>query len=152
MEYIKSGAIVTSVTGNPNAINAIDTMPDWIAIPLRNYLELLKREGWQPSTIAMHKSSNLRFCKYLLKIGICNFSNLTPEVIVDFNLQDNHNTSEGKAAYNCRIRSFIIYLFEQKLITNAYLYKALPTFVSNTVSIVQTLSKEEVSTIWSVDP
>ena len=152
MEYIKSGAIVTSVTGDPNAINAIDTMPDWIAIPLRNYLELLKREGWQPSTIAMHKSSNLRFCKYLLKIGICNFSNLTPEVIVDFNLQDNHNTSEGKAAYNCRIRSFIIYLFEQKLITNAYLYKALPTFVSNTVSIVQTLSKEEVSTIWSVDP
>ena len=152
MEYIKSGAIVTSVTGDPNAINAIDTMPDWIAIPLRNYLELLKREGWQPSTIAMHKSSNLRFCKYLLKIGICNFSNLTPEVIVDFNLQDNHNTSEGKAAYNCRIRSFIIYLFEQKLITNAYLYKALPTFVSNTVSIVQTLSKEDVSTIWSVDP
>lgn len=38
------------------------------------------------------------------------------------------------------------------MITNAYLYKALPTFASNTVSIVQTLSKEDVSTIWSVNP
>lgn len=152
MEYIKSGVIVTSVTGAPNAIKTIDTMPDWVAAPLKSYLELLKREGWQPSTIAMHKSSNLRFCKYLLTIGIGNFSDITPEVLNNFNLQDKHDTAEGKAAYNCRIRSFIIYLYEQKLITNAYLYNALPTFVSNTVSIVQTLSKEDVSKIWSVNP
>ena len=61
MEYIKSGAIVTSVTGVANAINAIDTMPDWVAIPLRNYLELLKREGWQPSTIASISQAILDF-------------------------------------------------------------------------------------------
>ena len=152
LKYIKIGIIVTSVTGNHHTVDTIDILPDWIANHLKEYLELLKREGWQPSTIAMHKSSNLRFCKYLQKIEIKNFCEITPAIISNFNLQDKHSTAEGKAAYNCRIRSFIIYLFEQKLITNAYLYKALPTFASNAVSIVQTLTKEEVETIWSVNP
>ena len=152
MEYMKNGVIITSVIGDPNAISSIDVMPDWIVTPLKSYLELLKREGWQKSTVNMHRSSNLRFCKYLLKIGIRSFSDVTPEVINSFNLQDEHSTPEGKAAYNCRIRCFIIYLYEQKLIDNAYLYKALPTFASNKASIVQTLSKEDVSTIWSVNP
>ena len=151
-EYIKTGAIVTSVTGNPKIGNSIDTLPRWVADTLKSYLELLKREGWQPSTIAMHKSSNLRFCKYLLEVGTVDFMEITPEVIKNFCLQDNHSTAEGKAAYNCRIRSFIIYLHEQKLITNAYLYKALPTFSSDTISIVQTLTKDEVALIWSVNP
>lgn len=152
LEYIKTGVVVTSVTGNPHTVDTIDTLPDWLANPLKEYLKLLKREGWQPSTIAMHKSSNLRFCRYLQEIEIKNFSEITSEVISNFNLQDKHSTAEGKAAYNCRIRSFIIYLFEQKLITNAYLYKALPTFASDTVSIIQTLKKEEVDAIWSVNP
>ena len=135
MEYMKNGVIITSVIGDPNAISSIDVMPDWIVTPLKSYLELLKREGWQKSTIDMHRSSNLRFCKYLLKIGIRSFYDVTPEVINSFNLQDEHSTPEGKAAYNCRIRCFIIYLYEQKLIDNAYLYKALPTFASNKASI-----------------
>lgn len=78
MEYIKTGVIVTSVTGDPNVISTIDILPNWCAAPLKSYLELLKVEGWRSSTIAMHKSSNLRFCKYLLNIGISSFSNITP--------------------------------------------------------------------------
>ncbi len=152
LEYIKTGVIVTAVTGNYTTKNSIDALPDWITTPLKDYLELLKREGWHPSTIAMHKSSNLRFCKYLLKIGTNSYSDITPTMLNNFNLQDEHDTADGKAAYNCRIRSFIIYLYEQRLITNAYLYKALPTISSNTISIIETLSKEEVSKIWSVNP
>ena len=77
---------------------------------------------------------------------------LPPEVISAFYLQDKHSTAEGKAAYNCRIRNFIIHLYEQKLISNPYLYKALPVFAPRTVPIVETLSKDEVSRIWAVDP
>lgn len=150
--YLKQGIIITAVTGNPKKVDVLDTLPAWAVTPLKSYLELLKREGWQASTIAMHRSSNLRFCKYLLKIGINSYADITPDVLNDFNLQDEHSTSEGKAAYNCRIRSFLIYLYEQKIITNAYLYKALPTFASNTVSVVEILSNDDVSAIWSVDP
>ena len=151
-EYIKNGIVITSVTGNPKTVDSIDTLPDWMAVPLKGYLKLLKREGWRQSTIAMHKSSIFRFCNYLNAVGIKDFLEITPDIINDFNLQDKHSTSAGKAAYNCRIRSFLIYLYEQKLITNAFLYKALPSFASNTTTIVQTLTNEEVELIWSVKP
>ena len=111
-----------------------------------------KREGWQPSTIAMQRSSNLRFFRYLQDRKVDCFKGLTPDIIKDFNLQDRHKTPEGKAAYNCRIRSFLIFLYEQGLIEDPYLYRALPTAVSDRVSVVQTLSKEDVAAIWAVNP
>ena len=116
------------------------------------YLALLKREGWQPSTIAMQRSSNLRFCRYLNSIALHGFNEVTPEIVKEFNLQDDHDTPEGKAAYNCRIRSFIIYLYEQGLVEDPYLYKALPTMASPKTDIINNLSKEDVPSIWSVDP
>ena len=100
----------------------------------------------------MQRSSNLRFCKYLQSIGADSFARITPSVLKDFNLQDRHSTPEGKSAYNCRIRSFIIYLYEQGLVEDPYLYKAIPTIVAPRASIIRTLSREDVAAIWSVDP
>ena len=152
LNFLGNNAITTKVTGNPKSIKAINFLPAWEAESLESYLNLLKREGWQPSTIAMYRSSNLRFCKYLQSIGIASFSSLTSTMLKDFNLQDKHATPEGKAAYNCRIRNFLIYLYEQKLIDEPYLYKALPTFSAPRTSIIQTLSKEDVDSIWSINP
>ena len=47
-------------------------LPEWIKTPLTDYLELLKREGWCQSTIAMQKSSNMRFCNYLVQRDLGN--------------------------------------------------------------------------------
>lgn len=82
LEYLKSGVIITGVTGDPGAVNSLDRLPDWMADPLKEYLQLLKREGCQPSTIAMYKSSNIRFCRYILGTGIDSFAGITPEVNV----------------------------------------------------------------------
>ncbi|MCR5338157.1 MAG: tyrosine-type recombinase/integrase [Lachnospiraceae bacterium] len=150
--FLDTGTIITDVTGDPRKVNPMMALPEWERIPLSEYLVLLEREGWQPSTIAMQRSSNLRFCRYLNCIGIRHFNDVTPEIVKEFNLQDKHETPEGKAAYNCRIRSFIIYLYEQGLLEDPYLYKALPTMASPRTSIVKTLSKEDVASIWSVDP
>lgn len=150
--FLDTGTIITDVTGNPGKANPMETIPEWGKAALSEYLALLKREGWQPSTIAMQRSSNLRFCRYLNGIGIRHFNDVTPEIVKEFNLQDEHETPEGKAAYNCRIRSFIIYLYEQGLVEDPYLYKSLPTMASPRTSIVKTLSKEDVASIWSVDP
>lgn len=150
--FLGNNTITTKVTGNPKGVKAIDLLPAWEAEPLESYLDLLKREGWQPSTITMHRSSNLRFCKYLQRIGIENFSSLTTTMLKDFNLQDKHVTPEGKAAYNCRIRNFLIYLYEQSLIEDPYLFKALLTFSAPRTSIIQTLSKEDVASIWATNP
>jgi integrase len=152
LHFLGNNTITTKVTGNPKGVKAIILLPAWESEPLESYLDLLKREGWQPSTITMHRSSNLRFCKYLQRIGIENFSSLTTTMLKDFNLQDKHVTPEGKAAYNCRIRNFLIYLYEQSLIEDPYLYKALPTFSAPRTSIIQTLSKEDVASIWATNP
>ena len=150
--FLEFGSIKTDTTGDPQNIRPEESLLLWLREPLNDYLLLLKREGWKPSTISMQRSSNLRFCKYLQNIGISSFLDVTPSIIKDFNLQDSHSTPEGKAAYNCRIRSFIIYLYEQGLVKDPYLFKALPTAVSSKTSVIQTLSKEEVALIWSVDP
>lgn len=150
--FLKTGSVMTDYTGDPQSVRPEETLPPWQTGPLTDYLCLLKREGWQPSTIAMQRSSNLRFCRYLQDTGIDSFAMLNPSVLKDFNLQDCHSTPEGKAAYNCRIRSFIIYLYEQGLIEDPFLFKALPTATAPRVSVIRTLSKEEVALIWSVDP
>ena len=150
--FLMTGSIITAVTGDPQRKDPLSFLPPGLKEPLEDYLSLLKREGWQPSTITLQRSSNLRFCRYLLNTGIDSFSAITPSVLKDFNLSDTHDTPEGKAAYNCRIRSFIIYLYEQGLVENPYLYSALTTVVSPRVPVVKTLSEEEVSMIWSVDP
>ena len=150
--FLETGSIKTDYIGDPLRTQHEDLLPSSLREPLRDYLLLLKREGWQPSTIAMQRSSNLRFCKYLKKIGIDDYSEVTPSIIKDFNLQDSHNTPEGKAAYNCRIRSFIIYLYEQGQVNEPYLFRALPTAASPRTSIIQTLSRDEVAKIWSIDP
>ena len=150
--FMETGAVMTGVTGNPQTVKSDELLPAWQKGALTDYLSLLKREGWQPSTIAMQKSSNLRFFRYLQDRKVDCFKGLTSDIIKDFNLQDRHKTPEGKAAYNCRIRSFLIFLYEQGLIEDPYLYRALPTAVSDRVSVVQTLSKEDVAAIWAVNP
>ena len=150
--FMETGSIMTGYTGDPQRVRPEELLPNWQIDPLTDYLRLLKHEGWQPSTIAMHRSSNLRLCRYLQDTGIGSFAALTPAVLKDFNLQDHHSTPEGKSAYNCRIRSFIIYLYEQRLIEDPFLFKALPTAAAPKVSVTRTLSKEEVALIWSVDP
>ena len=150
--FLETGSIKTGSTGDPQRVRPEESLPSWQIGPLTDYLCLLKREGWQPSTIAMQKSSNLRFCRYLQDTTIDSFATLTPSVLKDFSLQDFHRTPEGKAAYNCRIRSFIIYLYEQGLTEDPFLFRALPTVAAPRVSVIHTLSKEEVALIWSVDP
>ena len=99
----------------------------------------------------MHRSCCIRFCQYLQKDGINDFCEITTNTLQDFNRKNVHTTPEGKAAYNCRIRCFLIYLYEQGLICNPYLYKALPTMSAPRTVIVQTLSAEDMDYIWSVD-
>lgn len=139
------------MTGAPDLIPSLEQLPEWVRSPLSDYLALLKREGWQKSTIAMQKSSNIRLEQYLQRINVRSFREITPELLQAFNHQDSHSTSEGKAAYNCRIRGFIIYLYEKGIISNPFLYKALSTMSAPKSRIVRVLSDKEINKIWSVD-
>jgi integrase len=149
--YVISGFITTRITGDPFAKDTLDLLPEWIVSQLRNYLVLLKREGLKPSSVSIEKSSNLRFCQYLLSIGVKRFSEITPKILQDFDKQDLHATPEAKVTYNSRIRGFLIYLYEQECISNPFLYRALPSSSAPTTRIVDVLSSKEVTQIWSIN-
>lgn len=79
--FLTTGEIYTGFTGDPAAVDTLESLSDWCLVPLKQYLSLLKREGWEKSTIAMQRSSNLRFCRFLCDIGINRFSDVTPQVL-----------------------------------------------------------------------
>ena len=151
LHYLKTGIITTSYTGDPSYVSPVDRLPCWASDNIRSYLALLEREGWKKSTVTMHRSCCIRFCQYLQEGGINGFCEITTDTLQDFNRKDIHTTPEGKAAYNCRIRCFLIYLYEQGIVCNLYLYKALPTMSAPRTVIVQTLSAEDMAYIWSAD-
>lgn len=149
--FLSTGEIYTGFTGDPATADTLESLPDWCSVPLRLYLELLKREGWKKSTIAMHRSSNFRFCRFLCAIGINRFSDITPQVLHKFNEQNMHKTAEGKAAYNCRIRNFLLYLYDEKLVVSPFLYKALSVQSAPRERIVEILTQDEIRNLWSVN-
>ena len=151
LHYLKTGIITTTYTGDPSYVPPVDRLPVWACDSIRSYLALLEREGWKKSTITMHRSCCIRFCQYLQEEGINDFCEITTDALQDFNHKDIHATPEGKAAYNCRIRCFLIYLYEQGMVCNPYLYKTLPTMSAPRTVIVQTLSPEDLAYIWSVN-
>ena len=93
----------------------------------------------------------LKFFRFLQLNEIQEFSEITPELLETFNQQDIHATSEGKAAYNVRIRSFLIYLHEQGKISNPFLYKALPSISAPKVRIISILSDDDANDFWKFD-
>lgn len=126
-----------------------EKLPDWCQTILRDFLELKKRENMQPSTIDMYRYSNIRLCEYLVRNGICSFEEITDEHLMQFNLEDHHETPEGKNAYNVRIRNFIIYLEEEGIIKNPFLHRALPCTFAQRERIVQVLNEVEKQTVIS---
>lgn len=45
--FLSTGEIYTGFTGDPATADTLESLPDWCSVPLRQYLELLKREGWK---------------------------------------------------------------------------------------------------------
>ena len=119
-----------------------DSLPDWCKTELINFLDLKKREGWCGSTIDMYRASVTRFCFSLVKQGITSFSDITHEIIHQFNITDIHETAEGKNAYNCRIRNFLKYLERNEIISYGT-HVALYSVFQKKEKIVITLTKEE---------
>ncbi len=107
--------------GNSDNIPAVFSFnkrqfPQWAVEDVSNYKAMRKKAHLAQSTLIMDDSSLLRFCVYLNSIGITSFSEVTHQNIKDFNLQDKHSTSEGKAAYNCRIKAFLKFLYDENVI------------------------------------
>ena len=120
-----------------------DRLPSWCRPEVDCFLSIKAGEGWEASTIRMYRISVCRFCIYIDSIGVKSFKTLSAWDIKQFNLNDLHNTPEGKNAYNSRIRNFLLFLGENGVSDNPFLFLALPCVCAARETLVITLTEEE---------
>lgn len=143
--YCSEGCIIPQRL-NKTKPDKCENLPVWCKDELYKYLAVKTKEGWASSTIDMIRSSVTRFCEYLVNCDVNAFGQITPEVIKEFNLSDRHLTSEGKNAYNSRIRKFIKYLERQGILSYG-LHEALLCSSESREKIVVTLTDNEKQSI-----
>lgn len=143
--YCREGSIIPQSLNRTKLVKS-ECLPDWCKEELYKYLTVKTKEGWASSTIDMIRSSVTRFCEYLVSCDVNAFGQITPEVIKGFNLSDRHLTSEGKNAYNSRIRKFLKYL-ERKGILPYGLHEALLCSSESREKIVVTLTDNDKQSI-----
>jgi site-specific recombinase XerD len=110
------------------------------------YLQRRRQDGNQLSTLHMDRNACMRFLLFLQTKKITDVACITPEIVKEYQSQDEHRTTEGKNAYICRIRGFVRFLATKKLVPQT-LELAFATEKASSVSIVTTLSKEQVNSI-----
>ncbi|MDU0322960.1 tyrosine-type recombinase/integrase [Clostridium butyricum] len=147
--FMKNNSIITKVTGDVNAKFSIDLLPMWCKQQLMIFLSLKEKEGMVTSTLTMYKSSLLRFFTFIVNNKITDFNDITPMLLQDFNTNDMHSSIEGKSAYNSRIRNFLIYLNDTKVINKPFLHNALPIITAPKTKIISVLNKDDIYAINS---
>jgi site-specific recombinase XerD len=130
-----------------NHQSKIYQIPQWSKKILDKYIEYRKAMEMTPSTLSMDCSSVSRFLSYLKKLGISSFSQLTPQVIINFQLQDSHKSAEGKNAYSIRIKAFIGFLGDEKMVPDT-LALAFSISSAPSVKIVKVLDKKQKESIY----
>lgn len=122
-------------------------LPEWCKTALTDFLLLKQREGYRPSTVTMYRSAVTRFLQYMVNCEANDFQSITPQLIKDFNSADIHSTNEAKQAYNSKIRGFLFYLWEERLVTSEALGYSLPASSAPKERVVKILSDDEVRRI-----
>jgi site-specific recombinase XerD len=113
---------------------------------LDSYIEYRRQDGNKPSTLQMDSIACTRFLLFLQSKNITNVALITPEIVKEYHKQTEHRTAEGKNAYILRIKGFVRFLAMKKLVPETLEF-AFTTEKARRVSIVTTLSKEQVDAI-----
>ena len=120
-----------------------DRLPKWCAPQVDAFLTMKKAEGWKKSTLTMFKTCVCRFCMFISSIGITDFADIAADHVKKFNVEDPHETPEGKNACNSRIRKFLDWLGSHGALSNPYLFLALPNVAAPRETTVVTLTLQE---------
>lgn len=148
--YTQEGAVYPEKTFVYRGL-MYDSLPGWCKAPLRAFLEQKGREHKAASTICIYRSAIVRFCQFLDTEGLTAFEQISANHLKKFNVSDQHETVEGKNAYNVRTRKFLFYLAEHNYVGNYYLGEALPCASAPKTRIVQVLSEDETLVLEQYD-
>lgn len=154
-DYINSGDFSFDNTYSNYSCDSIhkplhlyELIPLWAKPITDEYIDYRIRLGYQNNTINMDKNSLYRFVSFLDNQNIKNFHQLTPQILIHYNITDTHNTIAGKNAYMSRIKSFLVYL-NDKNETNIYPYQKIIGNCKIGKKIVNVISDEDMNLIYN---
>ncbi len=155
LSFRRSLALVDDAARNGSVTNvrfSYDDTPRKYRVPecykqlLDAYIAQRRQEGKQSSTLSTDSNACTRFLLFLRSKEITDVAFITPEIVKDYHAQAEHRSAEGKNTYICRIRGFVRFLAARKLVPETLEF-AFATEKARRISIVTTLSKEQVDTI-----
>lgn len=93
--YVTTGKADFTLT-MPRGITGLSELPEWMLKPLMEYSEIRTKEKLDEDTVKNDIYSLLRFFRFLLQKKVSSFAEVTAEMLVDFNVNDEHFSAEGK--------------------------------------------------------
>lgn len=125
-------------------IRGLKEIPEWCKEPLLSFAKQRKKEKLDDATVDNDIYSILRFYRYIIKHECLSFRDVTPQLIMDFNLEDTHGSAQGKNACNTRIRRFLKYLYRNQYILDQSLHFSLGYAAVDKSAIVDVLSEQDI--------
>jgi len=144
-DAVRNGSVSTGRFSYEDASSKYRT-PDCYRPLLKAYIEQRRRDGIGTSALQLDLSACTRFLLFLQSKNIEDPALITPEIVKDYHSQSQHKTPEGRNAYMRRARGFIRFLASKKLVPQTLEF-AFPTEKAPRVSIVTTLSEQQVNSV-----
>ena len=117
-------------------------LPQWCKLAIDDYLNGLHIQGRKESTLTSKRNDLTHFCMYLVDKKLVSLSDITVQLLKDYNLSDAHVSPAGKNLRNCTIKRFIQYL-EQKKVCRDRIHLAIPTMYAPSERLVVTLTEND---------
>jgi site-specific recombinase XerD len=114
---------------------------------INEYIEERLEEEVKESSLLTDHSSISRFVVYLDSVNIFKPSQITSQVIIDFQIQSEHSTPRGKQAFSYVLRNFIRFLARKKLVPNTLEF-AVTTNCAPSTTIVKILDEDQKRIIY----
>ena len=145
-DYTHEGDIIFTKRWKGHKTRFCDALPQWCKDRIDPFLKMKEKEQWDESTVTMYETALVRFSKYLVSHGLTSYADLTPEIIKQFHVQDEHSTPSAKNAYRCRIIKFLEWMEAQKDLPYG-ISKAIPRIATSGERIIEVLSEDDLHKI-----
>ena len=145
-EFYENGDIIPSGKYTYD-LSAFDFLPEWCRSGIEGFLDLLKREFHDSSTIRTYRYPCVRLCRYLVDQNHTGFETLDADTIQKFCLQDEHKTFKGKSSCLAIIRRFIIFLEDTGHIKSKHLHLCIDPGCAPGEKVVDILTEDQCKRI-----
>ena len=126
--------------------SAYERLPSWCKECIDAFLASKKKVNLSDGSIRQLKSQSSIFCEFLVSEGLPEFSELTPETVKNYNLQNKHMLPRTKNNYNGGARQFLLYM-ERRHLVNEGIHLALPACYAGGEKIVTVLEETDYNRI-----